>query len=180
MHKPSRKQSTNSIPTHVLLRRKLHPYRHPEMSDLMTAIPFGNPRIADMTITPDGMILARAEGEVSPLAVGRYPDLLRSWFALLNAATLVLSQTISKRLNQFHVGQLPTPVFGYPVLAVVGTCDLTIDSPGCVRIVTQIHGEETPLTKRVAAVEGPECRLKTFNDVPGAFYFWWLQSFEGA
>jgi hypothetical protein len=90
MHKPSRKQSTNSIPTHILLRRKLHPYRHPEMSDLMTAIigfvidaPFGNPRIADMTITPDGLILARAEGEVSSLAMGRCPELLRSWFALL-------------------------------------------------------------------------------------------------
>jgi hypothetical protein len=38
MHKPSREQSANSIPTLVLLRRKLHPYRHPEMSDLMTAI----------------------------------------------------------------------------------------------------------------------------------------------
>lgn len=105
MHKPSRKQSTNSIPTHVLLRRKLHPYRHPEMSDLMTAIiafvidaPFGNPRIADMTITPDGLILARAEGEVSSLAVGRYSDLLRSWFALLNAATLTASERMEAEL----------------------------------------------------------------------------------
>jgi uncharacterized protein (DUF433 family) len=82
MRKPSSKQSPNSLSVPVRLRRKLHPYRHPEMSGLMRAIvgfvidaPFGNPRIADMTITPDGLILARAEGEVSPLAVGRYPDL---------------------------------------------------------------------------------------------------------
>jgi hypothetical protein len=59
----------------------------------------------------------------------------------------VLLETVSKRRNQFHVCKFPTPVFGYPALSVVGTCDLTIDSPGCVRIVAQIHCEETPLTK---------------------------------
>ena len=58
-----------------------------------------------------------------------------------------LFQTVSKRFNQFSVRELPTPVFGDAFLSVVGTCDLTIDSPGCVGIVTQIHGEKTPLTK---------------------------------
>jgi hypothetical protein len=105
MRKPSSKQSPNSLSVPVRLRRKLHPYRHPEMSGLMRAIvgfvidaPFGNPRIADMTITPDGLILARAEGEVSPLAVGRYPDLLRSWFALLNAARLTANERMEAEL----------------------------------------------------------------------------------
>lgn len=105
MHKPSSKRSPNSLSVPVRLRRKLHPYRHPEMSGVMRAIvgfvidaPFGNPRIADMTITPDGLILARAEGEVSPVAVGRYPDLLRSWFALLNAARLTANERIEAEL----------------------------------------------------------------------------------
>src|SRR5436190_3690376 len=92
----------------------------------------------------------------------------------------VLSQTISKRLNQFHVGQLPTPVFGYPFLAVVGTCDLTIDRARCIGVVSQIHGEKASRTKGIAAVESPECCLKTFHDVPGALNLWWLQSLEGA
>jgi hypothetical protein len=59
----------------------------------------------------------------------------------------MLLQTVSKRLNQFTMRKLPTPLFGYTILSVVGTRDLTIDSPGCIRIVTQIYGKETAITK---------------------------------
>lgn len=56
----------------TLRRRKPHPHphRHPNMSGLMAAIvgfvvgaPFGNPPIADMTITADGLVLARPKAK---------------------------------------------------------------------------------------------------------------------
>jgi len=88
-------QSTDALPVHTLLRQKFHPFRHPQMSRLMAAIvgfvidaPFGDQRIADMIVTPDGFILARAQGEVSSVAVTRYDELICGWFALLDAAKL--------------------------------------------------------------------------------------------
>ena len=88
-------QSTDALPVQTLLRQKFHPFRHPHMSHLMAAVvgfvidaPFGDPRIADMIVTPDGFILARAQGEVSSIAVGRYEDLICGWFALLDASRL--------------------------------------------------------------------------------------------
>jgi hypothetical protein len=47
------------------------------------------------------------------------------------------------------------PVLWYSLLSVVGTRDLTIDSPGGVRIVTKIYGEKAALTKRIARGESP-------------------------
>jgi hypothetical protein len=37
---------------------------------------------------PRPFIFARAQGEVSSIAVGHYDDLIRGWFALLDAARL--------------------------------------------------------------------------------------------
>jgi hypothetical protein len=86
---------SDSISVKNRLARKLHPYRHPEMSGLMSAIvgfaidaPFGDPRIVEIAVTPDHFILARPEGEVSSVPVGRYEDLLLAWSALLSAARL--------------------------------------------------------------------------------------------
>jgi len=103
MQKTSSKKSTDSA--QILLRKKLHPHCHPNMSGLMAAIvgfvidaPFGNPPISDMTINDEGMILARPKGEVSALPVGRYLDLLPSWFALLNAARLTPRERMEAEL----------------------------------------------------------------------------------
>jgi hypothetical protein len=103
MQRTSSKKSTDSA--RLLLRRKLHPHRHPNMSGLMAAIvgfvidaPFGNPPISEMTVSDEGMILARPKGEVSVLPVGRYLDLLPSWFALLNAASLTPRERIEAEL----------------------------------------------------------------------------------
>jgi hypothetical protein len=86
---------SDSLPLRNQLAQKLHPYRHPQMSGLMSAIvgfvieaPFGAPRIVEITVTPDHFILARPEGEVSLVSVGRYDDLLFAWSALLSAARL--------------------------------------------------------------------------------------------
>ena len=96
MNRRLRQQSTDAHPVQTtLLREKFHPFRHPQMSNLMAAIvgfvidaPFGEPRIADMIVTPEGFIMARAQGEVSLIAVARYDDLICCWFALLDAARL--------------------------------------------------------------------------------------------
>jgi hypothetical protein len=103
MQRTSNKKSTDSV--QILLRRKLHPHRHPNMSGLMAAIvgfvidaPFGSPPISKMSVSDEGVILARPKGEVSALPVGRYLDLLRSWFSLLNAATLTPRERIEAEL----------------------------------------------------------------------------------
>lgn len=86
---------SNTLPVKSRLAHKLHPYRHPGMSGLLVAIvgfvvgvPFGNPRIVEMAVTPDRFILARPEGEVSAIPVGHYNDLLPAWYALLASARL--------------------------------------------------------------------------------------------
>src|SRR5450432_3429385 len=90
---------SNPLPVKNRLARKLHPYRHPKMSVLLSAIvgfivdaPFGDPRIVEMAVTPARFILARPEGEVSPIPVGRYDDLLPAWSALLDAARLTRTE----------------------------------------------------------------------------------------
>src|ERR1700738_97947 len=86
---------SNSLPIKSRLAHKLHPYRYPDMSGVMTAIvgfiveaPFGAPRIVAVAVTSDLFILARPEGEVSSIPVGRYDDLLPAWSALLDSARL--------------------------------------------------------------------------------------------
>ena len=77
------------------LFQKFHPYQHPQMSQVFAAIVgfvldeyIVSPRMADLTVTPDGFLLARAEGEVSPVSVGRHEELVQSWSALLRATKL--------------------------------------------------------------------------------------------
>jgi hypothetical protein len=95
-----------------------------------------------------------------PPLVGRPARLAVDCESCVSMRNFVLVQIVSHRTNQFYVRELSTPVFGFPALSVVGTCDLTIDSPGGVRIVAQIYSEETSLPERIAAVESPERRLK--------------------
>jgi hypothetical protein len=92
---------SDSLSLRNQLARKLHPYRHPNMSPLLSAIvgfvigaPFGDPRIVEIAVTPDHFILARPEGEVSSVPVGRYEDFLLAWLALLSAAQLTNDERI--------------------------------------------------------------------------------------
>jgi hypothetical protein len=82
------------------------------MSGLMTAIvgfvidaTFGDPRIVEIAITPDGFVLAHSEGAASLVPVGRYEDLLFAWSALLNAARLTTAERIeAQSLFAYKVG----------------------------------------------------------------------------
>ena len=92
---------SDSLSVRNRLARKLHPYRHPQMSGLMTAIvgfvidaAFGDPRIVEIATTPDGFVLARSEGAASLVPVGRYEDLLLAWSALLSSAQLTNAEHI--------------------------------------------------------------------------------------
>jgi hypothetical protein len=87
------------------LREKLfqnfHPYHHPQMSQVFAAIVgfvldeyIVSPRMATLTVTPDGFLLARAEGEVSPVSVGRHEELVKSWSALLRTTELTTIERI--------------------------------------------------------------------------------------
>jgi hypothetical protein len=84
------------VPLKNRLLEKLHPNRFPRMSGLMSAIvghvldaAFTQPSIAEIVVTSDGFVLARAEGEIGANHfIGTYRDLLRNWFSLLAAAGL--------------------------------------------------------------------------------------------
>ena len=91
--------TSDSLSVKNRIARKLHPYRHPKMPGVLAAIvgfvidaPFGNPRIVELSVTPDRVLLVRPEGEVSSVPVGRYEDLLPAWSALLDAARLKRSE----------------------------------------------------------------------------------------
>ena len=72
--------------------------------------PFGNPPIAQMTVAPDGLVLARPAGEVSQLAIGRYSDLLVAWLGLLNAARLTAKERMeAETLFAAKVGYFHSP-----------------------------------------------------------------------
>ena len=56
---------------------------------------FTDPEIAEIVVTSDGFVLARADGEVSANHfIGRYPDLLRNWLRLIAAAELTTRELI--------------------------------------------------------------------------------------
>ncbi len=84
------------------LAQKLHPDRFPRMSDLMAAIVgfvidkrFTKNAIAEIIVTSDGFLLARAEGEVGAnYFIGTHADLTRDWNALLVAAGLTTPEWI--------------------------------------------------------------------------------------
>jgi hypothetical protein len=83
------------------LFQKFRPYHHPQMSQVFAAIVgfvldeyIVSPRMATLTVSPDGFLLAWAEGEVSPVAVGHHEELVRSWSALLRATKLTTVERI--------------------------------------------------------------------------------------
>ena len=87
--------TSDSLPVKSRLEEKLHPNRYPRMPAVLAAIlgfvidaPFGNPRIVEMSVTPERVLLARPEGADSFVPVARYDDLLPTWLALLDAARL--------------------------------------------------------------------------------------------
>jgi hypothetical protein len=84
------------------LATKLHPSRHPKMPAVLAAIvgfvigaPFGNPRIVEMTVTPDRLVIARPEGAVSPVVIAPYEQLLFAWLLLLDAARLTKAERMA-------------------------------------------------------------------------------------
>jgi len=95
-------KQSQSVPLKERLRQKLHPVRYPRMSGTMAAIlgflldaPFTDPRIAEIIITFDGFVLARASGEVGANRfIGEYSDLIRNWRCLLSFAGLSQSEAV--------------------------------------------------------------------------------------
>ena len=82
------------------LLEKLHPRRFPSMSGLMAAIvgfvldtQFAKLPIADIVVTADGFVLARANDDVGTIRfVGSYADLVRNWRGLIAVAGLNLQE----------------------------------------------------------------------------------------
>lgn len=87
-------QIRNSL--HYRLTQKLDPCRFPRMSGVMAALvgfvldtPFVEPRIAEIFISQDGIVLSRPEGDPGASHfLGSYADLLRNWLQLIAAAGL--------------------------------------------------------------------------------------------
>jgi len=81
---------------HYRLIQKLDPSRFPRMSGVMAALvgfvldtAFVEPRIAEIFVSQDGIVLARPEGTpgASDFLV-RYADMLRTWLRLVSVAGL--------------------------------------------------------------------------------------------
>jgi hypothetical protein len=81
---------------HYRLIQKLDPSRFPRMSGVMAALvgfvldtAFVEPRIAEIFVSQDGVVLARPEGEPGASHfLGNYVDVLRNWLSLIAAAGL--------------------------------------------------------------------------------------------
>src|SRR6266851_8300892 len=104
MNRSFSESSTDSLAARTLLRQKFHPSRYPQMSGLMAAIigfvvdaPFGNPRISDIIVTPDGFVFARVQGKTSSVPVGHYDDLIRGC-SLLEGARLTRAERMEAEL----------------------------------------------------------------------------------
>jgi hypothetical protein len=86
-----------------MLIEKLHPRRFPGTSGKMIAIvgfilgqDWTNPRISEMTITSDGFVMARQQGDVGMnVFVGSAADLDRNLRNLLDAACLLPDEKAS-------------------------------------------------------------------------------------
>jgi hypothetical protein len=88
-------QQFSSVHLRDVLISKLSPRRLP-LSAKMAAIlgflldtTFVEPRIAEITVTSENLVLARLEDEeVSAHLVGTYSEVVGNWFAVINAAGL--------------------------------------------------------------------------------------------
>lgn len=95
-------QQSHSSHLHGALVQKLNPKRFPRMSELMAAVVgfvldtrFSQPSIAEIVVTSDGFLLARAEDEVGANHfIGSHADLTRNWLALIAVAGLTTSEWI--------------------------------------------------------------------------------------
>ena len=83
----------------IRLQQKLHRIV-PQLSQSMAAVtgfivdyPFVQPQITELTVTTDGAVIARLEGEPTYAHfVTDYDDLTRNWFGLLVAARLSVNE----------------------------------------------------------------------------------------
>jgi hypothetical protein len=91
-------------------KAKLHPRRYPGMSGKMAAIVgaitgerYTEPALAELTITSDGVALARAEDDCGCNEwIGSAADLERNWQNLLSAAGL--SESESRQAESAYAG----------------------------------------------------------------------------
>jgi hypothetical protein len=67
---------------------------------------------------------------------------------------------------------------GLPVLGHDEVDVAHIDRSGSVSIVTQVHGTERSLTKRIGTMKRPERSLKRADDKPAADNRWWFLLFK--
>jgi hypothetical protein len=87
---------------HTTIVQKLHPNRFARISTVMAAIvgflveeDFTEPAIADIIVTPKGVVVVRTAGEDSTIHIlGAHAELLWNWRALLAAAGLTPSELI--------------------------------------------------------------------------------------
>ncbi len=89
----------NRVQPRIRLQQKLHRIV-PQLSESMAAVtgfivdyPFVQPKITELTVTTDGAVIARLEGEPTYAHfVTDYDDLTRNWFAMLVVARLSVSE----------------------------------------------------------------------------------------
>jgi hypothetical protein len=106
---------TKAANLHYAIVQKLNPINFPKMPGVMAAVvgfvldvTFIEPRILAITITPDGFVLAKAEGDAGATEyLGRYTDLLRGWSHLISIAKLTLHERIeAESLFATRIGYL--------------------------------------------------------------------------
>lgn len=88
----------NRMQPRIRLQQKLHRIV-PQLSQGMAAVtgfivdyPFVQPQISELTVTTDGAVIARVEGEQTCAFISDYDDLARTWLSLLVAARLTVSE----------------------------------------------------------------------------------------
>ena len=96
------RQQSHPSPLRNALAQKLNPSRFAGMSEPMAAIVgfildrhFVETTFAEIIVTSDGFLLARAEGAVGANHfIGRHADLVQNWLALIAAAGLTTHEWI--------------------------------------------------------------------------------------
>jgi hypothetical protein len=94
------------------LQAKLHPSNFRSLSGKMAAVvsyildaQFADPPILDITIDPDGSVLALIGGHDTAEVIGTHGDLQRNWRALLRAAHLTAQEGLeAESLYAMRVG----------------------------------------------------------------------------
>ena len=92
-----------------MISKKLHPSRFTEMSPKMAAIVgciigerFTNPSLVELSITSDGYVLGRREGDCGLNEwIGSADDLERNWKALIEVANLTVEE-VNQAQARYH------------------------------------------------------------------------------